>query len=47
MDMPPTACVGGTDNDVLPTACVGATENDGSSTSIGELACKEVNGPCW
>ncbi len=30
-----------------PTACVGGTEKDGSSTSIGELAWKEVNGSFW
>ena len=28
VDMPPTACVGGTENDALPKACVGGTEND-------------------
>ncbi len=36
VDMPPTTCVGGIENDVLPTACVGGTEKDGSSTSIRE-----------
>ncbi len=47
VDMPPTTCVGGTENDVIPTAGVGGTEKDGSSTSMGELPRKEVNGPCW
>ncbi len=28
VDMPPMACVGGTDNDAVPKACVGNTEND-------------------
>jgi len=48
VDMSPTTCVGGTENDdVLPTAGVGGTEKDGSFTSMGELAWKEVNGLCW
>ena len=34
VDMPPTTCVGGTENDALPTTWVGGTEKDGSSTSI-------------
>ena len=33
--------------DMPPTVGVGGTEKDGSSTSMGELARKEVNGPCW
>ena len=36
VDMPPTTCVGGTENDVLPTACVGGIEKNGLSTSIRE-----------
>ena len=28
VDMPPTACVGGTVKDALPKACVGGTEKD-------------------
>ncbi len=38
VDMPPAACVSGTENDALPKACVGGTEKDGSSTSIREGA---------
>ena len=33
VDMPPTTCVGGTENDALPTTWVGGTENDALPTT--------------
>ncbi len=39
VDMHPTACVGGTENNALPKARVGGTEKNGSSTSIREGVC--------